>query len=195
MVKVGFICEGETERIIISSPQFHDFLQSIRLERIEPVIDAGGNGNLLPKFLSAHTNTLLAQGAERIFILTDRENYPCITSVKKRVDAPNDHIVIVAVQQFESWFLADSTAMKSLLKDGQFICDAPESFSVPIQEIGSQLKARGLRGPGRVSGKLTLAKWMLNYHNFSIARAAQHPNCPSAAYFMQKLNSIAKQVN
>ncbi len=192
MVKVGFICEGETERIVISSPLVKEWLASIKIDRIDTVIDAEGNGNLLPHNLQKHTNTLLKLGANRIVILTDRERHPCITEVKNRISAPADHIIIVAVQQFESWFLADTIAMKGLLKEGQYICDSPESYEVPFDEILTQLKARDLRGPGRISGKVTLAKWMLDYHNFSIARAAEHPNCPSAAYFIQKLNTIAQ---
>jgi len=195
MVKVGFICEGETERIIIGSSQFREFLRSLNIERIETVIDAGGNGNLLPKYLDGYTKVLVELGADKIVIVTDREDYPCITSVKERINAPQGHFVIVAVQQFEAWFLADTTAMKGLLKEGQFICDRPESYEVPFDEIRTQLKARDLRGPGRISGKVTLAKWMLDYYNFSIARAAEHPNCPSAAYFMQKLTSIAQSTN
>lgn len=195
MVRVGFICEGETEQIIVSSASFKEWLASMDIDRIDTVIDAGGNGNLLPHHLDKYTKILLSLQAEKIIIITDREEHPCITSVKERINAPHSHIVIVAVQQFEAWFLADSNAMKGLLREGAYYCDLPENFLNPYAEIRSQLKARKLRGPGRISGKVTLANWMLSYHNFSIARAAEHPNCPSAAYFMQKLIAIAKQVN
>ena len=49
MVKVGFIVEGNTEKVIVNSPQFKAFLNNIGLSIVDPVIDAKGNGNLLPQ--------------------------------------------------------------------------------------------------------------------------------------------------
>ena len=46
MVKVGFICEGATEKIIVESVNFKNFLKENNLEFIR-AIDANGNGNLL----------------------------------------------------------------------------------------------------------------------------------------------------
>jgi predicted regulator of Ras-like GTPase activity (Roadblock/LC7/MglB family) len=50
MVKVGFICEGETEKLIIESEAFKILLLKAGLQLIL-AIDAEGNGNLLPQIL------------------------------------------------------------------------------------------------------------------------------------------------
>lgn len=42
MVKVGFIVEGDCEKIIIESPQFKQFLLSCGFELVTPVINAAG---------------------------------------------------------------------------------------------------------------------------------------------------------
>ena len=47
MVKIGFICEGRTETMILSSMAFRNYCASIGLE-ITDVINAEGSGNLLP---------------------------------------------------------------------------------------------------------------------------------------------------
>jgi hypothetical protein len=52
MIKVGFICEGKTERAIIGSAAFQQFLKGLNIDCIADIIDAGGNGNLLHKNLS-----------------------------------------------------------------------------------------------------------------------------------------------
>ena len=47
MVKVGFICEGYTELILLQSDPFRQLLVSLNIERLN-VINAEGSGNLLP---------------------------------------------------------------------------------------------------------------------------------------------------
>lgn len=191
MVRVDFICEGETEKIIIESRFFKKWLASLQIDRLNRVIDAGGNGNLLPHNLSKYTEILTKLGAEKIVIITDRDNHPCITSVRERIQPPESHVLIVAVQQFESWFLADTEAISTLLADPNYVCNEPEAIETPFEHIRKLLLAKKTRGIGREHGKKILANRMLNHHHFSIARAAQHPNCPSAKYFMDKLTFMA----
>ena len=50
MVKIGFVCEGETEKLINESDRFRQFLFDNNCELLK-VIDATGNGNLLPKHI------------------------------------------------------------------------------------------------------------------------------------------------
>ncbi len=187
MVKVGFICEGRTEKMILDSPQFRELLVSLQIQIIEEVIDVKGNGNLLPKHLPEQSQALLDKGAEHIVLLTDRDAEPCITTVKNRVLPPSKHSLVVAVQQVESWFLADNMAMRELLNDDAFVCNAPESYSEPFEEIRDLLVSKTGRG---IPTKRLLARRLLNHHHFSIARAAEHPNCPSAKYFVDKLRSL-----
>jgi len=182
MTKVGFICEGRTEKMIVESPDFQQFLKSAGIDCIPDIIDAGGNGNLLPKNLPAFTNRLIAKGAEKIVILTDLDSNVCITFTKQRINAPNDHIVIVAVKQVESWFLADSECMSALCKTKVHFSE-PEVPEYPFEEIRKLLLKHTGRG---ASDKLLLAAACLR-NNFSVTKAAQHPNCNSAKYFIDKL--------
>ena len=45
MVKVGFIVEGETEKLIIDSENFQSLLADLQIARVSEAIDAQGNGS------------------------------------------------------------------------------------------------------------------------------------------------------
>jgi hypothetical protein len=64
MVKVGFICEGETEKIIVDSADFKNILASKNLQLVN-ALDATGNGNLLPKNITPFIESLKDVGAEK----------------------------------------------------------------------------------------------------------------------------------
>ena len=84
MVNVGFIVEGNTEKIVIDSPQFKEFLRSINISIVDPVIDANGNGNLLPKNIEPFINRLKTASAEKIVVITDADQ-DSISQVKTRI--------------------------------------------------------------------------------------------------------------
>lgn len=48
MVKVGFIVEGDSEKIIIESYSFQQFLLNKGYELVRPVINAKGGGEFTP---------------------------------------------------------------------------------------------------------------------------------------------------
>lgn len=83
MVKLGFIVEGGTEKILLQSDGFQEYLRKLELDFIEDVIDVDGLGNLLPKFLEPITDILMDKGATHIFILTDLDEDKCITKTKE----------------------------------------------------------------------------------------------------------------
>ncbi|EDN65446.1 hypothetical protein BGP_6350 [Beggiatoa sp. PS] len=56
-----------------------------------------------------------------------------------------------------------------------------------IKEIGKNYH-KTKRGPG--STRKIFARKMINTFNFSIERAANHPHCPSAKYFLEKLKKL-----
>jgi hypothetical protein len=186
-MKLGFICEGFTERLFIESNTFQQLLLGLSHICIFPVIDAKGNGNLLPKYLPEQTRILLDKGAERIFIITDLDEDACITVTKTRIAAPNNHIVIVSVRKIEAWFLADSAFMFSMCNSNIEILE-PENEPNPFERIRSLLLEHTGRG---IPLKSLLAKRAVN-NNFSIRNAAAHPSCPSAKYFMDKLEELAR---
>lgn len=187
MVKLGFIGEGANEKTVLESANFRALLNKLGLGFIENVIDAEGGGNLLPKHLEDQIDSLKKEGATDILILTDQEDAPCISSVKSRIDPDGNHIVVIAVRAIEAWFLADNNAMSAYLKS-RFICKNPEEFIRPFDQIKKLRWEK--RGRGLNHKKLLCSHMLLN--GFSIQNAANHPNCPSAKYFLNKLKSLAE---
>lgn len=187
MVKVGFICEGKTEKKILTSESFRHIIDGIGLEYVYPVFDVQGNSNLLPNKLKEALDILKENGAEKIVIVTDLDNDACITLTKSRITSDENRIVIVAVKQIESWFLADSGTLSNLLKE-DFEFSNPEDQMNPFETLKDLFKEKKGRGIGT---KDIFARHMLKY-GFSVENAAQHPNCPSAAYFLKKLKQLTE---
>lgn len=186
MVKVGFICEGDTERKIVESPAFQQTISSLGLRCIKPIEDADGNGNLLPHNIEPIRAKLFAAGADTIFVLTDLDKDASIATTKQRIsDLPNQTIII-AVKAVEAWFLADSFLLSTLVNT-QVHIDYPESEAYPFETIRQLFLNQTGRGVGT---KHILATRLLKY-GFTIERAAAHPNCASARYFLRKLQTLA----
>lgn len=192
MVKVGFIVEGATEKIIIESDKFQVFLNQNQYELVHPVIDAKGGGNLLPEHIEPFIETLENANADIIVVLTDLEDEKSVEAVRKRITHSKIKMIFVAIKAIEAWFLADTNAMKKPLKNDSFIEEQfPEQTACKpfdrIKEIIREFNARGM------GSKVILAKNMIKYYDFSIEHSAQHPNCPSAkefiSYFENKQSS------
>jgi len=155
------------------------------LDYVEEVADAKGGGNLIPERIVDLIEKLKKLGANRIVILTDLEDMPSIRLAKERVSTSDEYIIIIAVKAVEAWFLADTTAMSTYFKQN-YSCEFPEDIDKPFEFI----KQEGMRLTGRgVNSKRLLCGRMLR-NGFSIQNAAQHPNCPSAAYFIQRLKDL-----
>ncbi len=189
MVKVGFICEGDTEAILLSSDNFQLYLSSINLRAVN-VINACGSGNLLPHNIKGYIEGLEKSGAEVILILTDLDENICITETKNRIKARLQDIVIVAVKKIEAWFLANGTTMQFLLNDANFSFAQPELEVNPFRTINDLLVEKTGRGIGsRSSGKIKLVTKLIDL-GFDLSASATHPNCSSATYFINKLIQI-----
>lgn len=187
MVKIGFICEGKTEKAIIESFAFQKWLNQHQIVCVHEVVDAKGSGNLLPHNIELITKELMLKGAERIVILTDTDDDLCITLTKDRIAKDENYHIVVAIRQIESWFLSDSITLQRLLGDSSFVCEQPEVIPVPF----NYLKGLFLQKTGRgVGAKSILVSRMLKY-GFTVEQAANHPNCPSARYFLTKLQTLA----
>jgi hypothetical protein len=186
MVNVGFICEGDTEVKIVKSDAFQAILAANGLRCVSPIQDADGNGNLLPHNITEKRQVLTKNGATHIVILIDQDNDTSITATRQRIgDYPDQHTVI-AVRAAEAWFLADSATI-SIMLEIPFHLDHPEQEIDPFETIRQLFIEKNGRGVGT---KPILARRMLKY-GFSIERAAAHPNCPSAHYFLTKLQTLA----
>jgi hypothetical protein len=189
MVKLGFICEGETEKIIIESSSFKALLAENNCSLVK-AFDATGNGNLLPQNIAPMISNLVEEGVEKIFVLADLDKDECITKTKERIEAPTDIITIVSVKQIEAWFLADSQTLSILLNETNFQFQHPETAPVPREVIQQLFLQKTNRGIG--DSKPRFANKMIR-SGFSITNAAAHPNCTSARYFIAKLQSLSAQ--
>jgi hypothetical protein len=185
MVKVGFIGEGETEQIVLESNSFQSYLKQIELHCVWPVFDAKGAGNLLPQNISTYRNELIQNGAEKIIILTDLDEDVCFTLTKQRITERSDQLIFIAAKKIEAWFLAESDLLSSLVKVHTYF-EEPESYDHPFDVLQQLFLEKTGRGVG---SKTILARRMIKY-GFSIENAASHPHCPSANYFLTKLQSL-----
>ncbi len=186
MVRLGFIVEGKTEQILLESALFQQWLRQHELERVGTVIDAGGAGNLLPDNIGIYREELTELQATVVIILTDLDNNESVDSVKKQIGEHNGQIVIVAVRSIEAWFLADSTLLTQLIGAYTYF-ENPESHEQPFDCIQQLFVSQTGRGVGT---KPMLARRMLKY-GFTVENAANHPNCPSARYFLDTLKTLA----
>ena len=185
-MNVGFICEGDTERKVVESSAFQQLLTNYGINCITPIEDAEGNGNLLPHNIQEKQNKLFSAGASLIVVLTDLDKDACITKTKERIQEFPNQVITVAVKEIEAWFLADSAVLTQMTGVPVYI-DYPEQDEQPFETIRQIFLNKTGRGIGT---KPMLARRMLKY-GFSIENAAQHPNCPSATYFLTKLQTLA----
>jgi hypothetical protein len=189
MIKVGFICEGYTEKILLESAAFGDLLRSLNIESLQ-VINSEGCDNLLPHNIGPYTTILENAGAHFIVIVTDLDDDSCITETKKRISARKQDVVIVAVKKIEAWFLACSPAMRKLLGRDEFTFPNPEMEDEPFETINGLLLKHSGRGIGKkTAGKKKLINRLLE-NGLDLTDAAAHGSCSSAAYFLRKLQEI-----
>lgn len=194
MVKVGFIVEGDSEKVLLESKAFRQWCEKNGISIVSPIINAGGGGNLLPKYLANHVKRLSAkERPDKIVVLTDKEKAPTdkiiqdwLLSVNKNKEKKTYiDAVFVSVKALEAWFLADDEAMSSWLKE-RFHEDFPErTHGTPWERIRKIASERD-RGLGK-SSHVVFARTIINAHGFSIERAANHPQCSSARTFCNKL--------
>ncbi|PTQ87123.1 hypothetical protein [Agitococcus lubricus] len=62
MVKVGFIVEGDTEKLIVESPAFVAWLVANGITLVNPVVNAKGGGNLLPQYRPLYSDSSTSTG-------------------------------------------------------------------------------------------------------------------------------------
>lgn len=182
MVKVGFICEGESDKIIIDSVAFGKILKDLNIEKVN-AINADGVSELNDSKRIVHRQRLLNQGAACVIVLRDKDEIECFTKIKGNYNIDKIEHFVIAEKELESWFLADGEALtKCLGLEKPFSLEFPEIQSEPFEFI------KNYRGGG-IKSKTSFAKKMVLL-GFSIENAANHPNCHSAKYFIKKLKEI-----
>lgn len=178
MVNIGFIVEGDSEKIVVESSAFGQWLASHGYHRLSPVINAKGGGNLLPQNIGVFLEKLNQSGADQIAIITDLERDHSVDVVRQRIETPGVDLIFIAVKALEAWFLADTDAMRRWLNVQDFFEPHPEcTQDLPWQRLKEVASIYNRRGPG---SKVAFAKNITRHHGFDISRSAQHPACPSA---------------
>ena len=194
MVTAGFIVEGDSESILLKDDSFINFLSSINIAcKKELVINAQGKNNLyhphgdfnaIERKVTGWLETLKDKGADAIFFLIDFDNSDtCFTAVKEKIFKQSGNTIIVAKQALEAWYLADEGALTLYLKKKIAQIENPEIFINPFEKIK---ELRNLHKGRGISDKKILTKDMIR-SGFSLLKAAAHPNCLSAKYFVEKL--------
>lgn len=190
LVKVGFIVEGATEKILLESKNFKDWTKNIGVEICQPIEDANGSGNLLPKNIEPLVERLKLQEPTHIIILTDLEHDSDKQAVIDRIGTEHVQLIFIAVKAIEAWFLADTLALNKWLKLKDVYEDFPEATpALPWERLKTLANEHNKRGPG--SSKPAFALQMTKHHGFSLERAASHLNCPSAKEFYEFLVKAA----
>ena len=192
---VGFIVEGDSEKILVESEAFQNWLHDhCGLVVANPVVNAGGNGALCSPKISSYVKSLKLQAApDKIVVLADldpEECAPCITRRKEIIGMQGVDLIVIANKAPESWFLADNEAMRKWTGDSEFTEENPEKTR---QMPWDRLKEIGLdkgRGPGH--SKKLFARKFIRRLGFDICRAARHPGCPSARYFMERVCDLGQ---
>lgn len=189
MVKLGFIVEGDSEKVVVESVAFQGWLESSGITVIRPVINAKGGGNLLPQNIEPMVATLQQFQPDHIIILTDLENEPDEALVQQRIGNTHTNLIFIAVKALEAWYLADSEAMTLWLKEESFYEDRPqETPLMPWDRLSDIARALNKRGTG--PSKVKFAEKMVKHCGFEVVRAALHPNCSSAKKFHDALLSL-----
>ena len=194
MVKIGFIVEGDVEKIILNSERFQNFTKDNNLE-ITGIFNAGGKGNITTykeKIVNSLVEILKDRSTQYIIIITDLENDPCITFTKDSIYKydENKQLELISVKALESWFLADSKTMSKIFKSNFHFSNPEDTEKKPFDQIREEFINRTDRGVSK--SKNMLAKKMKK-NGFSVLNAADHPKCKSAKYFVEKLVQLSMQ--
>ena len=182
MVKLGLICEGESGLIIFDTDEFKAFLAGMSIDLVG-VVETGSKTQYFEDRLIKHRSILIDRGAEKVIALIDLDADTCITETKNKIQIFDQQTVVVAVKEFENWYLADSNAL-SRFTEQKIVIEHPEQDNDALTTIIDLYKKRFPKSKPR------LAKTMKRY-GFSVENAANHPNCPSARYFLTKLQTLA----
>ena len=188
MSSIGFIGEGETEFFYLNSQGFKDLISNLGFEFVG-ARNALGRGNLEKNngIVDSLIKDLLNIGAGLIFIITDKEAFPCISVAKSSIFAFNaKQQIIIISKAFEAWLLADTVTLNKILNIKLSYIFPENTVQMPFDEINELFNNFGIP---KVRSKVKLINRFIT-HDFTVENAATHQNCQSAKYFIQKLESL-----
>lgn len=193
MVTVGFVVEGPSDKKLVESELFQTWLrEDCGLDVASPIMNAGGKGQMCSRKIIEHVEKLRIQAnPDKVVVLADLDPErcaPCITKRKEIIGNAGIDLIVIARKALESWFLADTEAMRRWTGNDGFQEHRPETLpEMPwdrLKEIGRHTG----RGPG--ANKILFARKFIGHHGFDVRRAAGHPACPSARYFVERLCAL-----
>ncbi len=190
MVTVGVVVEGDSDKYLVESELFRKWLrEDCNLEVVGQVVNAAGN--MCSRNVEDKVRLLrIEANPDKVVVLADLDPDGCVQCVRERkkiIGSQGIDLLTIARKALESWFLADTEAMCRWLGDDTF-CEAdPETLTgMPwdrLKELGRKMG----RGPGT---KVRFSRKFIREHRFDVRRAAQHANCPSANYFVERLCAL-----
>ncbi len=192
MVTVRFVVEGASEKRLVESELLRKWLrEDCNLEVIDLVVDAAGGGNMCSRNIGAFIKNLRTRAnPNKVVVLADLDPEtcaPCVQKRKKIIGSQGIDLIAIARKAMESWFLADTEAMRRWLGDDTFYEAAPETLAgMPWDRLKELGRKRG-SGPGT---KVRFSRKFIRQHGFDVRRAARHANCPSARYFVERLCAL-----
>jgi hypothetical protein len=194
MVKLGFVVEDDAMRIVLESANFQKFINDLGIISVG-IFSADGRDWFRYKNdkIGSFINILKDRQADYIFFLMDKENDICITYSKENISNYADNQIDMIVDKaVESWFLADSSTLSKVFNT-DYYCAAPESNDgLPFEKLRDDFMKYTGRG---ISKRRNFHTKYLISKGFSVVNAANHNNCKSANYFLQKLKNIANNNN
>ena len=92
MVKIGFIVEGDSDKIICESDNFKKLLTELNLINVG-IVTPGGRPNFFSEEqLMKHCREIKNKGAKKIVVIIDKEtDEECITQIKNKIHVRNVH--------------------------------------------------------------------------------------------------------
>lgn len=192
MVTVGFVVEGASEKRLVESELFQQWLrEDCNLEVVDPVVNAAGGGNMCSRNIGVLVGSLRMEAKpDKVVVLADLDPEtcaPCVQARKEIIGSQDIDLIAIAKKALESWFLADTEAMRRWLGDDTFYEAAPEtSAGMPWDRL-KELGRKSGQGPGT---KSSFSRKFVLRHEFDVRRAAQHAQCPSARYFVERICAL-----
>ncbi|MBL7648587.1 MAG: hypothetical protein JNK74_20620 [Candidatus Hydrogenedentes bacterium] len=179
---------------MVESSCFRNWMHGdLGLEVADPVLNVSSIDNLRSHRLSLQFPAFVKEARpDKVVILADLDPsavVPCITGRKQLIFADGVDLVLIARTSVESWFLGDTEAMRSYMGNNEFFEAMPEVYANAWERLKSVLVEHTGRGPG--ASKPKFAEKFIQRHGFDLTRAAAHPACPSAAYAIARLKSLA----
>ena len=195
MVTVGFVVEGDSDKYLVESELFRMWLhEECNLKVVDKVANA--KGNMRSRYIEDQVRLLRkATNPDKVVVLADLdpdERVPCVQKRKETIGSQGIDLVLIAKKALESWFLADTEAMRRWLGDPTFYEVAPETLAGMPWDRLKELRDKKGRGPG--SNRFVFAKKFIRKHKFDVKRSAQHDQCPSARYFVERLYALGNEL-